>query len=484
MARRDDDPALLDRKAHEMGNPSKTRGILAVRADASEPKAILTQLTKAFEDFKAANDERLAGKADVVIDTKVDAINASVTDLQVKLEEISKATIDAKAAEDRMTEMEKLMGRIKGGGNGDDGRDVKAEAAIFLSGKQGVEAAKVDAADVEAYAGYTAQFSEFLRRGDRANAVQAAMSVGSDPDGGYWVPTQMSNDMKTRLFETSAMRSVASVMTITTDSVKFPTDTNTGTSGGWVGEVASRPVTGTPQMGEQTIYVHEQYASPSVTQKLLDMATVNVDAWLQGKITDIMSRTENTAFVTGNGVGQPRGFLDYNGAAVTTADASRAWGVLQYIVTGASADFATLSGIPGASDADPLINTIAATKPEYRGGARWACSRATEAILRKLKDGDGRYIVGMGDVRDNATGFGMFGYSITTMEDMPAVAADSFSLAFGNFNVGYQIVDGRGFRTLRDPFTAKPYVIFYTTKWTGGDVVNFDAIKLVKFGTS
>ena len=329
-----------------MDNLRKNRGIIAVRADASDPKAVLTQLTKAFEDFKAANDERLAGKADVVIDTKVDAINAAVSDLKVKMEETAKSAMDAKAAEDRMTEMEKMMSRIKSGGAGDIDRDVKADASIFLSGKHGVESAKIDASDIQAYSEYTAQFPEFLRRGDRANAVQAAMSVGSDPDGGYWVPTQMSNDMKTRLFETSAMRSIASVMTITTDSVKFPTDTNTGTSGGWVGEAASRPVTSTPQMGEQTIYVHEQYASPSVTQKLLDMATVDVESWLQGKITDIISRTENTAFVTGNGVGQPRGFLDYNGAAVTTADASRSWGVLQYIITGASAGFATLSGIP------------------------------------------------------------------------------------------------------------------------------------------
>ena len=466
-----------------MDNHRKNRGIIAVRADASDPKAVLTQLTKAFEDFKAANDERLAGKADVVIDTKVDAINAAVTDLQMKLEETAKAAVDAKAAEARMDEMEKLMSRIKTGGTPDQ-RDLKAEASIFLSGKQGVEAAKIDAADIEAYGVYSKQFSEFLRRGDRANAVQAAMSVGSDPDGGYWVPTQMTNDMKTRLFETSAMRAVSSVMTITTDSVKFPTDTNTGVSGGWVGETASRAVTSTPQMGEQTIYVHEQYASPSVTQKLLDMATVDVESWLQGKIVDIMSRTENTAFVTGNGVGQPRGFLDYAAAAVTTADATRSWGVLQYIITGASAGFATISGIPSASDADPLLTTIAALKPEYRGGARWACSRATEAALRKLKDGDGRYVVGMGDVRDNATGFGMFGYTITTMEDMPVIAANSYSLALGNFSTSYQIVDGRGFRTLRDPFTSKPYVIFYTTKWTGGDVVNFDALKLVKFGTS
>lgn len=459
------------------------RGILDVRADAGgagEVKALMGELQKTFADFREANDEHLKGKADA---EKVDKINAALSDIQAKVEQAEKAQ---KAEAARADALEAMLSRLPAGGEGGEKqRNVKAEAEAFFAGKQGVTEAAVTDEQVTAYGDYGKVFaSQFLRRGDRDMKVQAAMQVGSDPDGGYWVPTQMVNDIKTRIFETSPVRQVASVLNITTDSVTFPTDTNDATSGGWVGETASRSDTATQQVGEQQIYVREQYAQPKVTQKLLDMATIDVEDWLNGKIADKMARTENTAFVSGTGVAQPRGFMDYRSAAVTTADASRSWGVLQYVATGASAGFPDASGIAGASDPDALITTIAALKPAYRAGAIWAMNRATEAAVRKLKDADGRYLVGMGDIRDGVTGFSLFGFPIVTMEDMADVGANSYSIAFGNFRVGYQIVDGRGLRVLRDPFTDKPYVKFYTTKWTGGDVVNFDAIKLVKFGTS
>lgn len=460
----------------------RLRGMVAVRADAGgDIKTTLAALTKTFEEFKAANDERLAAKADVVVDEKVDRINASVTELQTKMEEATKAASDAQS---RMDELEKLEARLKAGGSDMKPEEIRAETVAFLAGKKGVEDIEVDEAKIEAYKEYSDTFAKFLKVGDRDHAIQASMSVGSDPDGGYWVPTQMSNDIKRRIFETSPMRQLASVVTITTDSIEYPTDTNDATSGGWVGETASRAATATPQVGQQKIYVREQYAMPQVTQKLLDMATIDVASWLNGKIADKMARTENTAFVSGAGVDQPRGFLDYKSAAVTTDDASRSWGVLQYVATGASAAFPTVSGVPSASDPDTLITLISKLNPAYRAGANWVMNRATEAVVRKMKDGDGRYIVGMGDLRDSATGFNLLGYNIVTAEDMPDVAANSYSIAFGNFGIGYQIVDGRGLRILRDPYTNKPYVRFYTTKWTGGDVVNFDAIKLLKFGTS
>lgn len=461
----------------------RKRGIVAVRAEASgDVNKVLAELTKTFEDFKAANNERLDGKADAVVDEKVERINAAVTDLQGQLEEAQKADSEAQA---RMDELEKLESRLKAGGADKSDQDFKADAKVFLAGRKGVEEIEVDDAKVEAYEKYANEtFAQFLRRGDRENTVQAAMQVGSDPDGGYWVPTQMSNDIKKRIFETSPMRQVADVLSITTDSIEFPTDTNDASTGGWVGETETRSETDTSQVGTQTIYVREQYAMPLATQKLLDMATVDVESWLNGKIADKMARTENTAFVSGTGVAQPRGFLDYRTDAVTTDDASRSWGVLQYVLSGASGGFPALSGVPSASDPDALITLISKLKPEYRGGAVFAMNRATEAAIRKLRDGEGRHLVGMGDIRDNATGFSLFGYSITTMEDMPDLGSNSFSLAFGNFKVGYQIVDGRGIRVLRDPYTTKGKVKFYTTKWTGGDVVNFDAIKLMKFASS
>lgn len=463
-----------------MTTPRKPRGIVSVRADANgDVKSTLEALNKAFAEFKAANDERIAavekGKADVVTAEKVDRVNAAVTEAQAKLDEA------VKAANSRMDLIEASMTRIPAGGEPMGNRDVRAEAEVFLAGKKGVESDRVTDEDVRAYGEYAKTFaSTFLRRGDRDMTVQAAMSVGSDPDGGYWVPTQMVNDIKRRLFETSPVRQLAAVLSITTDSVAFPTDTNDATSGGWVGETDARSETGTQQVGEQTIYVREQYAEPRVTQKLLDMATIDVEAWLNGKIADKMSRVENTAFVSGTGVKQPKGFLTYKDTAVTTADTSRAWGKLQYVASGAAGAFPALSN--GASNPDALIDLVAALKPAYRAGAVFGCNRATEAALRKLKDADGNYMVDR--ITDGATGFTLLGFPIATMEDMPDLASDAFSLVFGNFSTGYQIVDGRGIRVLRDPFTQKPYVKFYTTKWTGGDITNFDSLKLMKFSSS
>lgn len=468
-------------------NPARFHGLRRVRAEApSDPTAIMAEITKAFETFKAEHKAAIAAKADdAVTGQKLDAINATITNLQEALVKATRAEAEAKAAVDKVEAIDRIVATL-GKGTGTP-IDFKAHASTFLSGKLGLGAHLVRDDEVAAYTAYASMFGGLMKSGEPKFAdekVRAAMSVGSDPDGGYWVPTQQSNAVIRRVFESSDVRRNAAVMSITTDSIAFPTDVNTGTSGGWVSELGTRSDTATPQVGEHQIYVHEQYAQPKASQKLLDMATINVEAWLAEKIADILARTENTAFVTGNGVGKPRGFMSYSATAVTTADASRAWGLIQYIVSGASGGFPTLSGIPSASDVTGLINAIAALKPIYRNGAKWFCSRATEAAIRALVDGNGRHLVGMGDVRDNVRGFNLLGYDIETMEDMAAIGANSFSMAFGNLMVGYQIVDGRGIRILRDPYTEKPYVKFYTTKWTGGDVVNFDAIKYVKFGTS
>jgi len=463
-------------------NSRKLRGIVAVRADAGDVKSIAERLEATVATFRKENDERFQalekGREDIVTEEKVNKINASVSELQAALE------LAKKESATRLDEIEAMANRSQL--SKDDDVDVRAHAVEFLSGRHGVEASRLDEADVDAYREYAGKaFAQFLRRGNQDPNIHASLMVGSDPDGGYWVPTQQTNDVKERLFETSAMRQHASVMSITTDSVSFPNDVNSAVSGGWVGETQSRSETATPKLGEQKISVHEQYAQPKVTQKLLDMATVNVEAWLSRKIADILSRDENTAFVSGAGVVKPRGFLDYKDAAVTTADTSRAWGVLQYVpsgLSGASGAMPLLSGSTIGHNPDALISLIAALKPAYRGNAKFFMNRQTEAAFRKMKDADGNYLVDK--VTNAATGFTLLGFPIVTMEDMPDLAANSFSLAFGDMAASYQIVDGRGLRVLRDPFTEKPYVKFYTTKWTGGDVVNFDSLKLMKFATS
>ncbi|MCA1971312.1 MAG: phage major capsid protein [Caenispirillum sp.] len=427
------------------------------------PGEIATALQKAFHDFQSANDDALKGKADAAT---VENINAEITRLQ-------KAMDDATKAIGRMT---------VGGGAGDGDTDIARNAARFMTMARGQTARVGDAADVEAYRAYRDAFSAAVRGSMNmehlSNDIRAAMQVGSDPAGGYFVPTEMSNEMERRIHDTSPMRQIARVVTIGTNAWEAPWKTSKGTSGGWVGERQSRQATGTAAVGIQRIEVHEQYAYPEVTQQMLDDATMNVEAFIVEDTEEEMARTENTAFVSGNGVMKPKGFLGYAASAVTTSDADgRDWGKLQYLVSGAAATFPTLGS--GASNPDAFINVITALHPNYRAGAVWTMNRATEATIRKLKDAEGRYLIGMGSI-EGGLAFTLMGHPIVNLEDMPDVAADAFPIAFGDFRRGYMIVDRAGFRLLRDPYTNKPYVGYYITKRTGGDVRNFDAIKLLK----
>ena len=203
--------------------------------------------------------------------------------------------------------------------------------------------------DVDQYRAYAKAFGRYLRRGEAKlrEVDKAALEVGEakalstaiQADGGYWVVPEMSDRIVTRQFETSPIRSLASVITIGTSAFEMPTDTNDAVTGGWIGEKGSRPETATPEVGTLRIPVHEQYAFPMATQNLLDDANIDAEGWLADKIADKLVRDENVAFVTGNGVDRPKGFTDYSSTAVTADDASRAWGVLQYVATGKSADF-------------------------------------------------------------------------------------------------------------------------------------------------
>lgn len=441
-----------------------------------ELKKLIEEILATHKSFQKANDDRIknieAGLITAQSSDKIEALNGHITHLQGKYDELMKQMVNLEI----------------GGGHGSnkvDREKLALQANQFYARKNGNDNQRVTDNDVEAFQAYCKAFPTWLRQGQNAlndPDIRAAMQVGSDPDGGYWVPTQRMGEVLTRMHDTSEMRQLADVISITGDSVEWMNDANLAASGGWVGETQVRAETATPKVGMQSIYVREQYAQPKVTQKLMDMATIDVEAWLAGKIAEILAITENLAYVSGSGIASPRGFLDYAATAVTTADKTRAWGLLQYVATGASAGFPTVSGLAGATDADALIDITNALHPAYRAGAVWAMNRTTEATLRKFKDADGRYLIGMG-VEGGFTGFNLGGFPIRNLEDMPVIGANSYSVAFGNFK-GYQIVDGRGIRVLRDPYTEKPFVKFYTTKWTGGDIINADMLKLLKFSAS
>ncbi|MDH3381902.1 MAG: phage major capsid protein [Flavobacteriaceae bacterium] len=417
------------------------------------------ELGRAFESFKDANDERLdqierKGAADPLTEMKVNRLN----------EEVTKAHQSAETAKSRVDHLETALSRSPVGGTKSNDY---AESALFAVERKNNFHGDLD---VNTYRQYKSALGNYLRKNNAGNSIDEikALSVGSDPDGGFAVTPDMSGRIISMVMETSPMRQVANVVTIGTDALEGVNDLNEATSG-WVGETGSRAETDTPQIGEWRIPAHEQYAEPKATQKLLDDAMFDIEGYLSNKIADRLSRMENTAFITGNGVKQPRGILTYDAGTPSASN----FNVIEQLNSGAAGDFAATD--PG----DSLINMVYSLKSNYRDKAVFMMRRSTLAEVRKLKDGNGNYLW-QPDFQQKQGGT-LLGFNVVEAEDMPALAADSLSIAFGDFNAGYQIVDRQGIRILRDSFTAKPYVKFYTTKRVGGDVVNFEAIKLLKF---
>ncbi len=317
----------------------------------------------------------------------------------------------------------------------------------------------------------TKAFCTFLRKGDTTELK--GLSVGSDPDGGYTVTPVMSGRIVEKLFETSPMRQIAAIETIDSDTLEMLVDKDEAAAA-WVGETQSRQETDSPEWAKVSIPIHEIYAAPKATQKLLDDSSVNIEDWLTGKVANKFSRSENTAFVNGDGVGKPRGFLTY--PTDTADDDARTWGEVQYVPSGAAGAFA------GSDPSDALIDLVGKMNPAYLPNSWWVMARTTLVEVRKFKSSTGDYLWRPGIERGQPDT--LLGFPILLAEDMPAIAADSLSIAFGDFRTAYQIVDRHGMRVLRDPYVDKPHTVFYTYKRVGGDVVHFDAIKLMKFSAT
>jgi HK97 family phage major capsid protein len=300
---------------------------------------------------------------------------------------------------------------------------------------------------------------------------EKALSVGTDADGGYLVPEEVEAGVMRALREASPIRAISAVRQVSSNTFKKPFAI-TGAATGWVAETGTRDQTASPTLAELAFPTMELYAQPAATQTLLEDAAVNIDEWVAEEVRIAFAEQENTAFVSGDGSNKPKGFLSYT----TVAEASWAWSKIGYLATGVD------GGFPVSDPADTLIDMIYTLKSAYRGNAHWVMNRGTQGEIRKIKDGDGNYIWRPGDAAgQNAT---LMGFPIAETEDMPEIDEDSFSIAFGDFGRGYLVVDRIGIRILRDPFSAKPYVLFYTTKRVGGGVQDFNAIKLLKFGTS
>ena len=317
-------------------------------------------------------------------------------------------------------------------------------------------------------------FDAYMRGGDAAGLATLeakAMSIGSNADGGYTVPVELEHEIGKRLTAISPIRSIAGVRTISGNVYKKPFMT-AGPAVGWVGETDARTQTASPTLDQLSFPAMELYAMPAATSTLLEDSAVNIDEWLAQEVEAVFAAQEGTAFVTGDGSNKPKGFLAYD----TVANASWSWGNLGFIASGAAGAFT------GSHPSDALVDLIYALKAGYRQNANFLMNRKTQSAIRKFKDSAGQYLWQPPAVAGGRAS--LMTFPVVEAEDMPDIAAGSLSIAFGDFGRGYLIVDRAGVSVLRDPYSAKPYVLFYTTKRVGGGVQDFDAIKLMKFAAS
>jgi len=405
--------------------------------DGTPAETVVThaEMVRAFEEFKQANDQKLAEKS------SVDAI------LQEKI-----ARIDS------------VLG---GYGQRIDTIELKQSRPVL--GRE-----KPEAAETSAALEHKAAFEAYVRSGDN-NRLRAfelkALSAGSNPDGGFVVTPEIEKQIGEKLFNISPIRSLSSQRTISSNVYKKPMMT-AGPGAGWVGETDARAQTATPTLDELSFPAMELYAMPAATQTLLDDAAVNIEEWLAGEVDQVFAAQEGAAFVSGDGNNKPKGFLSYT----TVANGSWTWGNIGYIASGAAGAF------PTTNQSDVLIDLIYAVRAGYRQNAVFVMNRKTQSVIRKFKDSTGNYL--WQPPATPSSRASLMGFPLYDVEDMPDISAGSLSIAFGDFGRGYLVVDRAGVTVLRDPYTAKPYVLFYTTKRVGGGVQDFDAIKVMKFAVS
>ena len=381
-------------------------------------------LGKKFDEFKGANDKRVdaleaeKGK----LSGQVEALNGKLTELDALKSELEK----------------ELAGIKRPGGNAD--KVVSEHKAAFM---------------------------QFVRKGkdDGLGELQAkALQTTVEADGGYAVPEELDRAILELLRDESPMRQVCSQITVSTPDYKKLVNLG-GAGSGWVGETAERPATGTPALAQIAAVMGEIYANPQATQTSLDDMFFDAEAWLNAEVAREFSEQEGLAFLTGNGTNKPKGLLAYTMAL--TADDVRAFGTIQNVKSGTAGDF----------DADDLVKLVYTLRKGHRAGATWMLPNMTLFKIRTMKDLEGNYIWRPGIEAGQPSS--LLGYGVTENEDMPAIAADANAVLFGDFRRAYTIVDRIGTRVLRDPYTNKPNVGFYTTKRVGGMLTDSQAVKVL-----
>ncbi len=420
-----------------------SRALDALAPAPERKSASLGEVDRAFDDFrsgfeawKAENDRRLAeierrGAADPLIEEKMSRIDLAMEESRRIADDLA-----LKAARPRL----------------------------------GAERAGLSAAAGE----HKAAFETYVRGGAEINLrrlEEKALSIGSGTDGGYLVPAELEREVMRRLAQASPIRAIAGLRQVSGAVYNKPYSAS-GPAVGWVAETAARPETSSQQLQQLAFPTMELYAMPSATAALLDDAAIDVEQWIAEEVQQAFAEQEGAAFVAGDGVSKPKGFMAYPKVDETVW----AWGGLGYVATGVA------GALPASDPSDVLVDLVYALKAGYRQNATWVMSRRTQGEIRKLKDAGGNYIWAPPATAGSQAS--LMNFPVVEAEEMPAIAVDACPIAFGDFRRGYLVVDRLGVRVLRDPYSAKPYVLFYTTKRVGGGVQDFDAIKLLKFGTA
>ncbi|WP_374432314.1 phage major capsid protein [Tabrizicola sp.] len=331
-------------------------------------------------------------------------------------------------------------------------------------------------ARAEVEAPHQKAFNAYLRTGDddglRGLTLEGkAMSTAVAADGGYLVDPQTAERIQSLLLSTSSLRSIANVVQVEASSFDVIVD-RSEVGSGWATETAATTETATPIIERISIKLHELAAMPKASQRLLDDSAFDVEGWLAEKIATRFIRAEAAAFINGDGVDKPKGIL----LPTKVANASWTWGNIGYVPTGAAADFAT------TNPADCIVNLVYALGADYRANATFVMNSKTVGAVRKMKDADGRFLWSDGLAAGEPSR--LMGYPVLVSEDMPDIAANAFAIAFGDFRAAYTIAERPDLRILRDPFSAKPNVLFYANKRVGGDITDFAAIKLLRVAVS
>lgn len=413
---------------------NKVRGILSVRAEGPDIKAALDNINRGFEEFKAEHKKELEDvRKDVVQSEKVDRINADIGKMNAAIDELN---------------IKMALGNVPG--------------------KEGEE----DTAEMKEY---KADFNEWVRTGEgegkvrSANkaGVMASMSVGSNPDGGFTAPVEWDRQITDKLALVSPMRRFASVQNVRGQGFKHLYNMH-GAGSGWVGETAARPETASPKFAEYAFKFGEIYANPGITQTLLEDSEIDIAAYLAGEVDLEFAQQEGTAFLNGDGVNKPKGILRFDATTETALPAAERHplGPVLEVNTGAAA----------ALTADGLIDLVYGIPSErITPGSALYLNRKTHAVVRKMKDGQDNYL--WQPPFQAGQPAQVLGHAVNELTGMPDVAAGTIPVIFGDMAQGYRIFDRVGVQVLRDPYTNKPYVMFYTRKRVGGGLWNPEFIR-------